>query len=74
MPTTASVPVPRSVPSFIANNTTRAAVFFRRDRHSEYNDNRPTNQTARTIEPEQHNEEQTSSLALEKHLEHRHTG
>jgi len=53
--------------SFIADNTTRAAVFFRRDRHSEYNDNRPTNPdpALHTIEPTQHNEEQTSSLALE---------
>ncbi len=53
------------------NSMTRAAVFFRQDRHREYNDNRPTNPSPllHTIEPYQHNEEQTWSVALEKHLE-----
>ncbi len=53
--------------SFTENSTTRAAAFFRQDRHREYNDNRPTNPSPalHTIEPYQHNEEQTWSLALE---------
>ncbi len=53
--------------SFIADNTTRAAFIYRRDRHREYNDNRPTNPSPalHTVEPYQHNEEVTWSLALE---------
>jgi iron complex outermembrane receptor protein len=51
--------------SLLPNSTTRAAMHFRRDRHSEYNDNRPTSATFRSIEPEQRNEEQTWSFALE---------
>jgi iron complex outermembrane receptor protein len=53
--------------SFADRSMTRAALFFRRDRHTEYNDNRPTNPNTalHTIEPKQHNEEQTWSLAVE---------
>lgn len=51
--------------SFIADSTTRVALHWRRDRHSEYNFNRPTNPTLSSVEPRQHNEEQTWSLALE---------
>lgn len=51
--------------SFFANSTTKAAFHWRRDRHSEYNFNRPTNPAASNTEPKQHNEEKTWSLALE---------
>jgi len=50
---------------FIADGTTRAAFHWRRDRHVEYNHNRPSHATLSTIEPRQHNEERTWSLALE---------
>lgn len=53
--------------SFSQNSTTRAAFHWRRDRHSEYNFNRPTNTNPAlaTTEPKQHNEEKTWSLAVE---------
>jgi iron complex outermembrane receptor protein len=51
--------------SFFADSTTRAAFHWRRDRHSEYNANRPSHATLSSVEPEQHSEEQTWSLALE---------
>jgi iron complex outermembrane receptor protein len=51
--------------SFIAGSTTRAAFHWRRDRHREYNFNRPTSPAA-SSEPMQHSEEQTWSLALEQ--------
>jgi iron complex outermembrane receptor protein len=51
--------------SFFRDSTTRAAFHWRRDRHREYNDNRPTS-TLRSVEPLQHNEEVTWSLALEQ--------
>lgn len=50
--------------SFFENSTTRAALHWRRDRHREYNFNRPTAPQANT-EPPQHNEERTWSAALE---------
>jgi iron complex outermembrane receptor protein len=50
--------------SFFEGSTTRAAFHWRRDRHREYNFNRPTAPQANT-EPRQHNEEKTWSLALE---------
>jgi iron complex outermembrane receptor protein len=52
--------------SFSENSSTKAALHWRRDRHSEYNFNRPTNPTLSSTEPKQHNEERTWSLALEQ--------
>lgn len=46
-------------------NTFGAAYHQRRDEHTEYNDNRPTNPTFRTIEPVQQTLEDTRSLAIE---------
>lgn len=46
-------------------NTFGAAYHQRRDEHTEYNDNRPTNPTFRTIEPFQQTLEDTRSLAIE---------
>lgn len=51
--------------SFVERNVTRAAVHWRRDRHVEYNHNRPTHPTLSSTEPKQHNEERTWSVALE---------
>jgi iron complex outermembrane receptor protein len=48
-----------------SGGTTRAAFHWRRDRHVEYNHNRPSHETLSSIEPKQHNEERTWSLALE---------
>jgi iron complex outermembrane receptor protein len=48
-----------------ARNTFGAAFHRRRDEHTEYNDNRPTNPAFRTIEPVQETVEDTSSLAVE---------
>jgi iron complex outermembrane receptor protein len=48
-----------------ARNTFGAAYHQRRDEHTEYNDNRPTNPTFRTVEPLQRTLEDTWSLALE---------
>ena len=42
-----------------------AAVHYRRDEHTEYNDNRPTNPTFRSIEPMQETLENTMSFAIE---------
>jgi iron complex outermembrane receptor protein len=46
-------------------NTFGAAYHQRRDEHTEYNDNRPTNPAFRTIEPVQETLEDTWSLAVE---------
>lgn len=46
-------------------NTLRGAVHYRRDEHTEYNDNRPTHPTLRSIEPLQETKEDTWSIALE---------
>jgi iron complex outermembrane recepter protein len=46
-------------------NTFGAAVHYRRDEHTEFNDNRPTAPNFRTIEPIQETRENTWSLALE---------
>jgi iron complex outermembrane receptor protein len=46
-------------------NTFGAAYHQRRDEHTEYNDNRPTNPTFRNIEPVQKTLEDTRSLAVE---------
>jgi iron complex outermembrane recepter protein len=46
-------------------NTFGAAVHYRRDAHTEFNDNRPTAPTFRTIEPIQETRENTWSLAIE---------
>ncbi len=43
----------------------RRRVPYRHDEHTEYNDNRPTNPTARTIEPVQTNDQNTWSVAVE---------
>lgn len=43
----------------------RMAVHYRRDEHTEYNINRPTHPTLRSIEPKQGTLEETWSLALE---------
>ncbi len=51
--------------SLLADSTTRAALHFRRDRHSEYNHNRPTNPSAENSELKQRNEERTWLLAVE---------
>lgn len=52
--------------SFIGRSNTRAAFHWRRDRHGEYNVNRPTHPTLSSTEPEQHNEERTWSVAIEQ--------
>ena len=46
-------------------NTIGAALHQRRDEHTEYNDNRPTNLTFRSVEPVQETVEDTWSLAVE---------
>ncbi len=46
-------------------NTFGVAYHQRRDEHTEYNDNRPTNPAFRTIEPIQKTLEDTRSLAVE---------
>jgi iron complex outermembrane recepter protein len=46
------------------NNTFGAAFHYRRDEHTEYNDNRPT-APQRTIEPLQKTDEETWSIAVE---------
>jgi len=46
-------------------NTFGAAYHQRRDEHTEYNDNRPTHPTLRSIEPIQSTLEDTRSLAFE---------
>ena len=48
----------------LPDSTTSLAVFWRRDRHREYNDSRPDS-TARSIEPPQHTQEKTWSVALQ---------
>ena len=48
-----------------ARNDFGAAVHYRRDEHTEYNDNRPTNPTFRSIEPMQETLENTMSFAIE---------
>ena len=50
--------------SFGRSNTFGAAVHFRRDEHTEYNDNRPTS-PLRNIEPIQETNEDTWSVAVE---------
>ncbi len=46
-------------------NTFGAALHYRRDEHTEFNDNRPTAPAFRTIEPVQTTDEETWSLAVE---------
>jgi iron complex outermembrane receptor protein len=46
-------------------NTFATAVHSRRDEHTEFNDNRPTHPTLRSVEPVQETLENTWSLALE---------
>lgn len=46
-------------------NTFAVAFHHRRDEHTEYNDNRPTHPTLRSIEPVQETVEATWSLAVE---------
>jgi iron complex outermembrane receptor protein len=46
-------------------NTLGVALHDRRDEHTEYNDNRPTHPTLRSVEPVQETVEETRSLALE---------
>ncbi len=49
----------------LPGSDTRIAVYWRSDRHSEYNLNRPTHPTLANREPTQYNREDTWSLALE---------
>jgi iron complex outermembrane receptor protein len=46
-------------------NAFGAAFHYRRDEHTEYNDNRPTHPTLRSVEPLQETVESTWSLAVE---------
>ncbi|HVV95535.1 MAG TPA: TonB-dependent receptor [Rhodanobacteraceae bacterium] len=46
-------------------NELRFALYYRDDQHREHNINRPTNPTMRSVEPVQHTEEETWSLAAE---------
>lgn len=48
-----------------SRNRLGAAFHYRRDEHTEFNDNRPTNAPFRTVEPVQENLEETWSLAVE---------
>jgi iron complex outermembrane receptor protein len=48
-----------------SRNTFGAALHYRRDEHTEYNDNRPTAPAFRTIEPLQETNEDTWSIAVE---------
>jgi iron complex outermembrane receptor protein len=48
-----------------ARNTFGAAFHYRRDEHTEFNDNRPTNPAFRNVEPIQETRENTWSLAAE---------
>ncbi len=49
----------------LPQNELKVALHFRNDKHSEYNDNRPDSPTARTVEPIQHQEQETVSVALQ---------
>jgi len=49
----------------LPKSDTRVAVHYRKDRHSEYNFNRPTHPTMSSVEPLQRNREETWSFALE---------
>jgi iron complex outermembrane receptor protein len=51
--------------SFVERNLTKASFNYRRDKHSEYNINRPTSPQFINTEPKQHTEENTWSLAVE---------
>ena len=51
--------------STLGQNDLKGAVHFRVDQHDEYNINRPTNATAITTEPVQHQAQRTWSFALE---------
>jgi len=46
-------------------NALKAAFHFRRDAHDEYNDNRPDSAPNRTIEPVQHQSQETWLIALQ---------
>ena len=46
-------------------NAFGTAFHYRRDEHTEFNDNRPTHPTLRSVEPEQETLENTWSLAVE---------
>lgn len=52
----------------LPRSETRVAVHFRRDNHSEFNFNRPTNPEMSSTEPVQRTREETWSLALENTL------
>jgi iron complex outermembrane receptor protein len=51
--------------SLVSGHTMKAAVHHRNDFHKEWNDNRPTNAAARTVEPKQRQAQKTWSIALE---------
>ena len=51
--------------SLVSRHTMKAAVHYRNDFHKEWNDNRPTNATQRTVEPKQRQSQKTWSFALE---------
>lgn len=47
------------------NNSLKAAVHYRRDSHTEWNDNQPDNSAARVLEPKQTQVEDGAAVALE---------
>lgn len=51
--------------SYFDGHDMKATVHYRADSHDEYNDNRPTNATLRTIEPKQHQGQDSWSLAVQ---------
>jgi iron complex outermembrane receptor protein len=51
--------------SFVDRNVTKASFNYRRDRHAEFNINRPTSAQFINTEPKQHTEENTWSAAVE---------
>jgi iron complex outermembrane recepter protein len=49
----------------LPRSTTRASIHYRRDKHTEFNINRPTHPTLSQTEPVQENREDTYSFAVE---------
>lgn len=49
----------------IPRNSLKAALHYRQDFHTEWNDNRPTNPAFRSVEPKQNQSQTTWSAALE---------
>ena len=63
--TRATAAASRSAASLGDRNTFGSAFHYRRDEHTEFNDNRPTSPTFRSVEPVQETLEDTWSLAVE---------